>query len=174
MSMDFFESSIEGYSAEFLTQDDITYLCKYWIDADVLSSKWSSVLTSSFSVRNLDVGIAPGKSVDVRMGGVLFVEDEFKLFKFLAVESGANEFAVIEDVGQQDWGELSQLNFFRFSFPLSVDWGEITKSCQLAEDVFSRPIRAFFVLTDNGQIGKYVNNDADPPYELFFEQKLPD
>ena len=169
--MDFFSSEIDGYGEEVLTPEDVRYLRKYWLDANMLSSEWSEVLSSCFLVSKLEVGIAPGISVDVRMGGVLFIEDEFNEFSSLAVERGANRFAVIEDVGQQSWANFSRLNFFRFIFPLDVDWYEIAKSCQLAEDALLRPIRAFFVVTDKGQVGKYVNNDADPPYELFFTNR---
>ena len=169
MSMEFIESSLEGYGADFLTPEDMRYLHRYWLTTNDLKSKWGEILKYSFVVRDSEVSIAPGRAVDVRMGGVLFVENEFIAFKSSAIQSGAKEMVVIEDIGQQNWSEILSLSFFRFSFPLSIGWDGIAKSCPLAEDVFLRPIRAFFVVTDNGRTGKYVNNDADPPYEILFE-----
>lgn len=168
MNMDFSESAIPDYRKDQLTPEDLAYLNAYWLDRDALSSKWGSTLAASFVVKGQSVGIAPGNLVDVRMGGILFIDEEFEEFRSLALEAGASEVAVIEDIGQQDWNRLTHLGFFRFSFPLSLDWRQVSAACSLAEDVFLRPIRAFFVVTGNGAVGKYANNDADPPYEFFF------
>lgn len=168
MRNDFYRSGIPGYGKESLDYPDCHYLDRFWVDAGTLVETWADVLERSFVVRGKNISIAPMKDVDVRMGGVLFVEEEFKEFKHLALQSGATNFVVIEDVGQKNWKKLESHSFFRFAYPLSVGWGEIAHSCAIAEDIFTRPIRAYFVVTDNGRLGKYANNDADRPYELIF------
>lgn len=172
---DFNESGMSGYEDEFLDHSDRHYLSRFWLDADALAEEWADVLDRSFVIKGRNVSIAPVKDVDVRMGGVLFVEEEFKEFKRLALQSGATNFVVIEDAGQQDWRQITDRSFFRFCYPLSVTWDEIANSCAIADDIFNRPIRAYFVVTDNGLLGKYANNDAVKPYDLaFMEAGLPE
>lgn len=166
--VDFNESSMSGYEDEFLGDSDRHYLRRFWLDADVLVKEWAGVLDRSFVINGDDVSIAPAKGVDVRMGGVLFIEEEFQEFKRFALQSGATSFVVIEDVGQQGWKDLADHSFFRFCYPLDATWDEIANSCAISDDIFVRPIRAYFVVTDNGRIGKYANNDVDKPYDLVF------
>lgn len=170
MMGDFSESSMVGYEEEFLDPSDLHYLSRFWLDADVLAMKWADVLDRSFVIKGKNVSIAPVKDVDVRMGGVLFVEEEFKEFKHLALQSGATNFVVIEDVGQQSWTQMASRSFFRFCYPLNAAWDEIADSCAIADDIFIRPIRAYFVVTDNGRLGKYANNDVAQPYDLVFKE----
>ena len=59
-------------------------------------------------------------------------------------------------------------NFCRYCYPLNATWDEIANSCAIADDIFMRPIRAYFVVTDNGRLGKYANNDVAKPYDLVF------
>lgn len=101
-------------------------------------------------------------------GGGIFTEEEFIEFKSISINLGANRFALIEYIGQNDWAAFTSQSFFRFSYPLDVSWVEMANSCSIANNVFMRPIRVFFVITDNGCVGKYVDNDALHPYELFF------
>lgn len=166
--VDFNESSMSGYEDEFLDDSDRHYLRRFWLDADVLVTEWADVLDRSFVISGNDVSIAPGKGVDVRMGGVLFTEEEFREFKRFALRSGATNFVVIEDVGQQGWKKLANRSFFRFCYPLNAMWDEIANSCAISDDIFLRPIRAYFVVTDNGRVGKYANNDVARPYDLVF------
>lgn len=168
MMVDFIESGMPGYEEEFLDHSDRHYLSRFWLDADVLAKEWADVLDRSFVIKGKNVSIAPVKDVDVRMGGVLFVEEEFKEFKRLALQSGATNFVVIEDVGQQSWRQIESPSFFRFCYPLNSTWDEIANSCAIADDIFMRPIRAYFVVTDNGRLGKYANNDVAQPYDLVF------
>lgn len=168
---DFYESGIPGYEEEFLKYADRQYLNQFWLDVDVLVKEWGDVLDRSFVISGKCVSIAPVKDVDVRRGGVLFAEEEFKQFKRLALQSGAKNFVVVEDIGQQDWREITVRSFFRFSYPLVTTWDEVASSCSIAEDIFLRPIRAYFVVVDNGQLGKYANNDAEKPYDLVFMEK---
>lgn len=44
----------------------------------------------------------------------------------------------------------------------------MVSSCSIADDVFMRPIRTYFVISDSARVGKYVDSDALHPYELFF------
>lgn len=165
---DFWESGISGYDEEFLSHSDRYYISHFWLNADTLVKEWADVLDRSFVIKGTNVSIAPVKDVDVQRGGVLFVEEEFNKFKRLAIKSGAKNFVVIEDVGQQNWRKILDKSFFRFSYPLSITWKEIANSCAIADDIFLRPIRAYFVVTDNGRLGKYTNNDVTHPYDFFF------
>lgn len=166
--MDFFDSKFTGYSRKFLTSQDEIYVNKYWLDANILSSTWKDVLDSVFVIDGSDVKIINDIKSENQLGGILFVEDEFEIFKISLRNANAKKFIVVEDIGQEGWNNFSGLEFFRFCFPNDIEWNEMTSSCQLANDVFSRPIRAFFVVSDNGLVGKYTNNDACPPYELVF------
>lgn len=74
--------------------------------------------------------------------------------------------AVIEDEGQPHWEGIDREDFLRYAFPVSITWTELAFSCDLADDVFQRPVQAYFVVTDNGRVGKYADADADAPYEL--------
>src|SRR5690606_5948090 len=163
-------SGMSGYEEEFLDNSDRHYLSRFWLDADVLAKKWADVLGRSFVIKGKNVSIAPMRDVDLRMGGVLFVEEEFECFKRLALQSGATNFVVVEDVGQQSWKQIASRSFFRFCYPLNATWDEIANSCAIADDIFMRPIRAYFVVTDNGRLGKYANNDVAQPYDLVFTE----
>jgi hypothetical protein len=114
------------------------------------------------------VSINSGYLVDTQQGGLLFDQSEFVSFTGRLKESGENRFSVIEDVGAgSDWN-LGNMAFFRFSYPSDVVWDEMVNSCSLAKDVFLRPIRCFIVVSKHALIGKYVDNDAETPYELRF------
>ena len=169
MSDDFIQSGLPGYGSCDLTPGDIDYLSRYWLSLDELANKWSFILDSSFVRLSKGISIEPGRVVDMRRGGLLFDEPEFALFVKDANKLGARRFAVIEDIGQSDWVANVDRSFFRFSYPLAIPWEDMTRSCPLAEDVFLRPIRCFFVVLDNGIIGKYVNSDAEIPYEMVFK-----
>ncbi|MGB6143438.1 MAG: hypothetical protein WBG33_03990 [Rhodanobacter sp.] len=165
---DFYKSGIPGYEEYLLSHSDRIYINRFWLDAQTLVEKWAPVLDRSFVIKDGSVSIAPIKDVDLQVGGVLFVEEEFEKFRRIAFRLGAQDFVVIENVGQKNWIEITDRSFFRFSYPLSITWEDISKSCAVAEDIFLRPIRAYFVVTDNGRLGKYTNNDAARPYDLVF------
>lgn len=166
--MDFSESDIFGYPSSHLTTSDVEYLNEFWMDASALETEWADVLNRSFDINGSQVGISRGKRVDIRMGGVIFLEQDFEAFNQRAAEMGVSKFCVIEDVGQKNWKTLETKRFLRFSFPIRVPWARVAHSCALSEDVFTRPIRAFFVVTHGGEMGKYTNADASMPYELCF------
>ncbi len=166
--VDFQSSGIERYDMSRLDQANLDYLQKYWLDADALSRNWSNLLDGIFVLQEGGVGVHSGLGAESRLGGGLFTAGEFAEFKHRATESGASCFAVVEYIGQKGWTDDSSPSFFRFAYPLSVSWDEIAASCSIAYDVFGRPIRAFAVIADNGQVGKYADNDAPRPYELIF------
>lgn len=168
MSRDFIDSRLGAYAAERLGDRTIQYLDRYWMDRGHLEDQWGPLLETVFTRSSGKVSVAGGYQVDFLQGGILFTEDEFQAFAAQARRAGARRFAVVEDVGQDRWYALEAMDFFRFAYPLDVDWNEMTRSCLVAEDVFERPIRCFFVITDNGKVGKYANNDAERPYDLVF------
>lgn len=173
MKEDFLRSNIDNYKEELLDSSDLSYLNKFWLSEDALSRNWADALSRIFVINGRHVSISPDMNVDIRMGGVLFTRDEFEEFKRLGVRSGASEFAIIEDIGQKDWTILLDRSFFRFAYPIDVAWDDMSGSCSIAYDVFTRPIRAYYVLTSNGCVGKYSNNDAEKPYDLvFFDKKI--
>lgn len=169
MIQDFLRSSIPGYDTADLDGDLVKYIEKYWIDSERLIQTWAWIIESRF-VRSTTgiVSVAAGCSTEVRCGGLIFEENEFLDFRSDAKRNGSQEFAVIEDVGQSQWISLRDFNFFRFFYPVDVSWSEMTRSSTVAEDIFGRPIRCFFVVTRDGKFGKYVNNDADMPYDIVF------
>jgi hypothetical protein len=168
MNHDFMLSGIDGYSSSRADNSLSRYLEKYWIDREALEHDWAPLFESVFRRSSGKVSVANNFVVDILQGGILFTKDEFLEFEARAKEQGANRFAVVEDIGQRDWHALKRVDFFRFSYPVTVSWEEMARSSILAQDVFERPIRCFFVITDNGKLGKYANNDADPPYDLVF------
>lgn len=168
MSNDFTASMINGYVSGGLEDSTVRYVDNYWIDREQLECDWAPLIESVFKRSSGKVSVAQGYVVDFRQGGILFTQDEFLAFVDRAKAAGAEKFAVIEDIGQLYWRDLQDLSFFRFSYPVDVPWNEMTCSSILAQDVFERPIRCFFVVTDNGRVGKYANNDADKPYDLIF------
>lgn len=169
MIQDFLRSKIPGYDAVDLDNDLVEYIKKYWIDREQLIQAWAWIIESRF-VRSTTgiVSVAAGYSTEVRCGGLIFEENECLDFRSDAKRNGSQEFAVIEDVGQTEWNSVRNFGFFRFVYPIDVSWNEMTRSSGVAEDVFGRPIRCFFVVTSDGEFGKYVNNDADMPYEVVF------
>lgn len=168
MSSDFLASKMSGFAPNDLATNDLIYINKYWLNADELAISWAPVLVGTFVSSENGVLIKPGRCIDIRCGGILFEEQEFKIFANNARELTSKNFAIIEDVGQNSWTKPNTLSFFRFSFPIDITWIEMSKSCLLAEDIFSRPIRCFYVILDNGLAGKYVNNDDEVPYEVAF------
>lgn len=166
--IDFQSIGIVGYGEVSLDELDIYYLEKYWLNLESLVSYWAGLLDQAFIVNRDGPEIRCQSNMEYRPGGVLFTEQEFLDFKRLSIDLGAKSFAVIEYIGQSEWVDFSSRSFFRFAYPLDVSWSEMTSSCPIADDVFMRPIRAFFVISDNGRIGKYVDSDAFHPYELFF------
>lgn len=169
MVSDFHSSQLSGYSTEFLTQADIDYLSEFWLDLDQAQKNWGTLLDQAFECAGEAVRIKPGRSIDICVSGCLFEEEDFIAFSERAVSLGARRFVVIEDKKQRCGGQIERKDFFRFSFPINISWLKLAHSAPIAEDVFQRPIRRFFVLCDNGRLGKYVNNDADHPFELVFE-----
>lgn len=168
MNADFINSSLAGYEPRFITSADQNYLDKYWLSMDVLMNRWAGVLASSFILTGSKVRISPQQNVDVMVGGVVFDEDEFGEFTSMLAASGASAFAVVEDIGQQEWMREMDPKFFRFEFPIGISWRDISQSCPIAEDVFLRPIRCFFVIGENARVGKYVDSDSESPHQILF------
>lgn len=168
MIIDFFESGLRGYERGKLKKSDLDYLDNFWISIDALKQDWSAVLSAAFSQESGLASVNSSSPVTKRLGGLIFDETEFDQFKLRAGNTDAQRFAVIEDIGQEDWHSFHDLAFFRFSYPIDISWSEMVHACALAEDMFLRPIRCFFVIVDDGTIGKYVNNDEERPYEIVF------
>lgn len=168
MNQDFIASAIDGYTPKSLDERTARYLDNYWIDRESLERDWAPLIESAFSRSSGKMSITEGYAVDILQGGILFTRDEFLAFVASAKGAGAKSFAVVEDMGQPRWNALQAFDFFRFSYPIDIHWDEMTHSSALAQDVFERPIRCFFVITDNGKVGKYANNDVDTPYDLVF------
>lgn len=166
--LDFEPSQITGYEGATLDEANTLYLRNYWLNIDDLVRDWAGVLDRSFELGKGRAGVSPDLNAEARLGGVLLTDDEFVEFKRLAIESGATRFAVVEYVGQDQWKSYTSLDFFRFSYPLDISWAELACSCSIADDVYMRPIRVYFLVTDNGRVGKYADSDAARPYELFF------
>ena len=171
MISDFLSSGIFGYQPEFLTREDIEYLEKFWIPIDQIEIKWKKLVDCTFDCSMDKIRIAPESTIDLTMGGCLFEEDDFLEFSARAAAVGAGSFAVIEALDAEDM-QIEPKKFFRFSFPVDVSWQDLAHGAPIAEDVFQRPIRRFFVICDNGRAGKYVDNDADIPFHILFE-KIP-
>ncbi len=166
--VDFQSSGMDRYDMSRLDEADLRYLGNYLLDTDVLIRDWSNLLDGIFVLQESGVAVAPALDVEPRLGGILFLVDEFDEFKREAVASGANSFAVVEYIGQKGWADDASPSFFRFAYPVDVAWEEMVGSCVIAKDVFGRPIRVFAVVTDNGKVGKFADNDALRPYELTF------
>lgn len=165
---DFHTSEIPGDRTKALSGFNLGYVRRYWLTPDALARDWARPLSTAFSIDQGRVSIAPGLEVEQALGGILFDADEFAAFQKAAIGTGAQRFAVIEDVDQARWEGIDRGDFLRYAFPVSITWSELACSCDLATDVFQRPIRAYFVVTDNGRVGKYAHADADEPYELKF------
>lgn len=170
MISDFLSSNLSGYEAEFLTKEDLAYLNRFWLPFDQIQEVWGMLLSEAFDCSSEGVRIRPGRDVDIRMGGCLFDEDDFLEFSERGLALGAKCFAVIED-GPRNGDTLESRSSFRFVFPINIPWRELAHAAPISEDVFQRPIRCFFVISDNGKIGKYVDNDADRPSQMYFEDR---
>ena len=168
MISDFLSSNLSGYEAEFLTKEDLAYLNKFWLPFDQIREAWGQLLSEAFDCGSENVRIRLGRSVDIRVGGCLFEEDDFSEFSERGIALGAKSFAVIED-GRRSRNAFESRSSFRFAFPIAISWRELAHAAPISEDVFQRPIRCFFVISDNGKIGKYVDNDADRPFQIIFE-----
>lgn len=168
MNHDFLASEIDGYKSWLLEEQTVRYIDLYWINRETLERDWATRIESVFKRTADKVSIAEGYVVDFLQGGILFTKEEFAAFVARSKATGATKFAVVEDIGQRDWHALQEFDFFRFSYPIDIDWGEMTRTGMLARDVFERPIRCFFVITDNAKTGKYTNNDASSPYDIVF------
>lgn len=143
------------------------YLNLHWLDRQALVSTWGPLVATRFETGE-NAKVKPGFGFRPELGGLVFDESDLIDFNFELLQCGAGSFAVIEDVGQQSWTPDMPPAFMRFHFPTGVGWNELAGSCLLAQDVFQRPIRKFFVISDNGRVGKYVDNDAWPPTEVHF------
>jgi len=166
--LDFSLSNITGYEGCALGELEVKYLDKYWMSVGGLTENWAGVLARAFVLKAGGPEVSFFHQAQWRPGGVLFTEEEFAEFTRLASRTGAQRFAIVEYVGQKQWSDFISGSFFRFSYPLDVSWSEIACSCAIADDVFMRPIRSYFVITDNGLAGKYVDSDALHPYEIVY------
>lgn len=166
MIADFIESNIAGYGPELLTGENSAYLERFWLPFDRLTKVWEPLLSGVFDRSSGRIRVKPGRCVDIRIGGYLFEEDDFAEFSERGAALRARSFSVIEDVNRHCFESRS---FFRFTFPIDISWRELAHAAPISYDVFQRPIRCFFVICDNGRVGKYADNDEDRPFHIYFE-----
>lgn len=170
MMLDFIKNAPPDYVASDLGERDVNYINRYWISEERFFSYWSAIIGACFHDDEVGVKVSQAKQWYTGLGGVIFEEDEFELFKEAAKAGGAQQFCVIEEIGGLNWSRYLGAKFFRFDFPVDIEWDEMARSSVIAADVFLRPIRRFFVVVDNGLMGKYVNNDDEVPYEMIFHR----
>ncbi|RMH94429.1 hypothetical protein EBB59_01695 [Lysobacter pythonis] len=121
MTADFLASKIEGYSSNSLDERTVRYLENYWTDRESFKRDWVYLLESVFKRASGKVSVAGNLVADFMQGGILFTEDEFSSFVARTKESGATRFAVVEDIGQSDWGSLKELDFLGSHTLLELD-----------------------------------------------------
>lgn len=170
MMLDFIKNTPSGYIASSLSENDVNYINNYWVSEDGFFNYWSTIIGSCFHDDGVGVKVSQAKQWHAALGGVIFEEEEFELFKEAAKTGGAQQFCVVEEIGGLNWSRYLGAKFFRFNFPVEIEWEEMTRSSVVAADVFLRPVRRFFVVVDNGLMGKYVNNDDEVPYEIIFHR----
>ncbi|WP_349985631.1 hypothetical protein ABRP17_013895 [Stenotrophomonas sp. WHRI 8082] len=166
--IDFHLSIIENYGSDVLDDPNMEYLRKYWMNISQLKADWAELLDQKFVLGQDCFAVSTRCDAESHLGGAIFAEEEFSEFKRMSADMGAKSFAIVEYIGQDQWNEFESISFFRFVFPLDIAWAEMVCSCSIAYDVFERPIRTYFVLSDNGCVGKYVDSDALHPYDLRF------
>ena len=170
MRDDFF-NSITTYAASSMDADTANYIDKYWISRSNFDAAWADVIRSVFLVQpDGSMSVASTQNVEFGLGGLIFGEAEYMDFSRNAMTSGAKIFAVVERADDSSSVVPSHYEFLRFSFPVDIGWREMSSSSLMAIDIFGRPIRRFFVVSDNGRVGKYSDNDAEVPFEISFHE----
>lgn len=176
-----FQAQIEKYAFPESIGETKRYLNKYWLPRQEYLSTWKDVQSCIFSENEFpQMVFRPGIELIVRMGGLLFNQDEFKLLKECLRNTNDKFIIIVEDYNEinppHDSGPI-----LRFKYPISATWEEINIGDGISYELFQRPVRNFFVFGDTGNWGKYIANDYELPlevlgfrkeYEMFFKQNF--
>lgn len=148
----------------------LKYIESSWI-AEPHIAPWVSAITSIFDRAGGVIGVRSGFVVRRSGSSLLFEKEGYERFTLWAQKVAAERFCVIEDDLSPSLYEIRGLHCLRYGFEVGADWEWLTNSCDAAIDLFQRPIRQFFVVTDNGMLGKYCDNDSENSFELLALKK---
>lgn len=174
-SSDFIDTMTSKVNISTYGDVEINYLDHYWITREELLLKWCDVLCDAFDILTTDSRnkVKRKELMDIRATSYLF-DDESAFNRLIEAGriSGATSFAIVEDIGEMNFHNLDDWGFFRISFNIDSSWDNLSNGSGVAYDIFRRPIRSFFVISDNGCVGKYVDNDAENSFEVFFTSNM--
>ncbi len=98
------------------------------------------------------------------LGGLAFVEEDFRMLKMLRQLTKDNELLVIMNNVDKNNEATPPL---RFKFPLDCSWSDLMSGGVFSTILFEMPHNDFFVFGDAGKWGKYVANDLETPLDIW-------
>lgn len=190
--MDEYKTIVEKY---YDTDDKALadeYCKKFWLDSGEYKKDWKPIQDTIFnsSAKSISDGvIKTGFFIIPFIGGGVFSEEEFVLWKECMQHVGDSEFVVVQsrmrDAGIRVWDNKKQQykddHWHHFKFSVDVTWKEITSGGIFSEEMICSPMREWFIFGDSGMWGRYDANEHDSPidiigvhptYEDFFSSKL--
>lgn len=155
----------------------VEYLEKYWLDKQDLNETWIEIKNTVF---NPDFKLLPDPVFNedfdsiIRLGGIVFDRGELELYQSCMKITGDNYFIILEDYDEANPPHSSGPSL-RFKYPVDITWDEIISGDMISYQVFSRPVRMYYVYGDSGKWGKYAGNDYASPIDIIgFERKYSD
>lgn len=159
------EILLRKFSESDNTSDSKIYLDKFFIDNTIKRktlldekdkifrySTFNDKEDSDFLFFKLDYCISFTRA------GLLLTENDFLLIKKNMIECDESKFYIIEDFDIEHEDEA-----FFLEYPADINWNTISQENSITYQLFSRPIRNYFIFGEKGQWGRYVANDFTYP-----------
>lgn len=141
----------------------VNYLKKYYLTEICYKNSFMSVKKSIFAdgdfLSDRRGKFSEGYSCKISDAGLIFTEHEFFEINQDMIKNNENYLIIIED-------DVDQCVPFRMRYPAGTSWSELKSGDCISFEIFDRPIRNYYIFVEGGRWAKYVNNDADAPYEI--------
>lgn len=158
---------LERFSVPETRDISEVYLKEYWLNEEEWQSNWQLLKDKIFRKEATclpDMLFKQDFTLLAFMGGVVFVEDDFKTLQKCMLEAGDEWFVIVENQHMQpkfkgNDGETILDPLLRFKFPVEISWNELLNGGLLSMEVFQNACKEFFVFGDSGKWGKYAANE---------------
>lgn len=141
------------------------YLRKYWLPESEYENAWKETKESIFVTRQSALSEPVFRSsfqVITKLGGCLFVEEEFHRFQ--------DCFKVIDEpyliIVESGIGGDPETPLFRLKYPSDITWHEFTSGGYISSILIEMPHNEYYVFGRLGEWGKYSGNDHPYPVDI--------
>lgn len=141
------------------------YLGKYWLRESEYRKEWKPFQDDIFSVGAsplFEPTFKPRFEVITRVGGCLFVEDEFQRLQRCVQSIGERYLIVIENPSEP---QMQTKPSFRLKYPADISWEELNSGGYMSSILIEMPHNEYFVFGDSARWGKYAANDHPWPLD---------